>query len=129
MKHPMRKARQADDIVAPVIQDQVSAITLPKLVILELEIFSNSIERNTLREQNFFCDNHFARVFKSFHAKRKQFQQTCKLKALFKEKCEVIEAEYHEIEWVNQTADFDDSKDSVLLHKECDEEADRLVHE
>jgi hypothetical protein len=101
MKQPMRKAKQIESAWLLDPSEPVSTVALPKLVILELEIFGNSVERNTLQIQNYLCDAQFAKIFKAFHSKRKLFQQTCALKNVCREKCEAIQSEYTQIEWIN----------------------------
>ena len=128
VKQPMRKAKQADNSAVSFQQDLGSAVTLPKLVVLELEIFSSSIERNNFREQNLFCETHFTRVFKFFHGKRKQFTQSCKLKVIYKERCEAIRAECIQTEYANQAPDFDDATDRGLLQKARDAKTNRALH-
>ncbi len=101
MKHPMRRAKPANNATEPLEHDQRSAIVLPKLVMFELEIFSGSIERNALRERNASANSQFTRIFKAFHSKRKQVQQTFRLKSIYREKCEGMEAECRRVELGN----------------------------
>jgi hypothetical protein len=97
-------------------QHNTTVVILPRLVMLELDIFSNSVERNNLRDQNVFCDGKFSQLFKNFHAKRKNFLQSCRIKGLLREKTEVLKTEVSQLRFFNKKASRNGPKRNSFLH-------------
>ena len=66
---------------------------IQRLALLELDIFSTSIERNTLRDRLFFSETKLSQLLKVFHTKRKQFFNATAAKEMTKERLESLDQE------------------------------------